>query len=401
MIFISCLALLTPLMTPLAAQAIEDDGPHLVGWQDLQIQDTFSSQGLVKVRIYYPAISAGEDTLADATAGPYPLVNFMHGWLGSADGYDDLCTHLASWGFVIVSTDTQRGLFPDVPSYARDSRALLHWAEGEAQDPQSWLSGMVEAGAPWGAAGHSMGGGTLPLLIGIESRVEVIVGLQAAANDAGNQAVMDYRGRGYWVAGSVDSVVPPRTVHDWPERAQNSERNIYFKVMGMGHSGCVDNPPNNEPLAGSEQARLHRRLVAGIFRAEMRGEEGLYQEFVGSGMDTEPVEMESRCYRPAIWASWDAGNQAVQVGGTGRLHGILDLGWSFHTAAQMTPFGLLGIDLGTSTPVYHQRLSSSGADEVALPVAPGWFGQTLYFTGLASGQGAASRLGNVAAVAVP
>lgn len=389
-----------PLLAP-APQAIEDPGPHPVGWRDLVVADQFSSQGNIAVRVYYPGTLAGQDTPADPGAGPFPLVNMMHGWLGSASGLDDLCTHIASWGFVIVSTDTHRGFFPDTADYARDSRALLHWAEDSSQDPISWLAGMVQVGGPWSSIGHSMGGGTLSQLVGIEPRVTTIIGMQAADNSAGEAAIGQYTGRLFYIAGADDNVVQPREVHDWNELAVNSDRNVYWEVIGMGHGGPLDNPPNNEAMPGAEQSRMHRRLVTGVLRTEMYGEEALYVDLFGAGIDVEPVEMECRNYTPAIWVGHDPITATVTVGAAGRLHGRIALAWSQQTASVQTPIGLLGIDQASAVPVFQDSVGTTGTIELALPVDPVWLGTTVYFTGAAGGRGMASRISNVAAVDVP
>lgn len=328
------------------------------------------------------------------------MVNFMHGWLGSTSNYDDLCTHVASWGFVVVSTNTERGLFPNVTEYAKDSRGLLHWAEDESQDPLSWLSGMTTVDEDFAASGHSMGGGTLGVLVGVAPRVQTVIGLQAAEAGAGEQPMADFEGRAFYIAGSVDNIVPASTVHEWTERAVKTDRNTYYEVIGMGHSGCVDGPPNGEPLPGAEQARMHRRLLTGILRAEMKGEEDLYSDLFGGGIAVEPVEIECRNVMPPVWASWDSVQQEVVVGAAARNSGTLALGWSFNTASVQTPFGLLGIDSATAVPVYQGGLNATGVLELALPVESAWLGRTMHFTALASGY-TTPGFGNVASVDVP
>ena len=390
------LPLLLILSARVPAQEIEDPGPFPVGWRSVTFQDQVFGQGTIRGRVYYPAHSAGRDTPADPSAGPYPLVAFQHGWLGAPDGYDDLCTHLASYGFVVASTGTQTGLFPDTAQYARDTRSFLHWVDGESQDPGSWLAGMAWSGE-WGASGHSMGGGTLARLIGIESRIGVIIGLQSAVEGAvlPDQNMQAFPGRHYQIAGSVDFIVRTATVYHWFQNAVSASRNLFFEVQGMGHLGPTDTPPNNEPMPGADQHRLHRRLVTGIFRAEMLDEQDLFVDVLGEGISVEAVLYQSDCVDPPFWAvesQLQAGNLAVGMAAEGGDRALL--AWSLVPGSVPTQFGELGLDPAALVVFQDTRLSAFGFLEELLPIQSGWSGQTVYLQGLpvANGSGQLSRV---------
>jgi hypothetical protein len=297
--------------------------------------------------------------------------------------YDDLCTHIASWGFVVASTGTETGLFPDTTEFALDTRSFLHWVETIAGDPNNWFFGMIDNG-DWAAAGHSMGGGTLALLIGFEPRVRTIIGLQSAAlGGAAVQNMQAFTGKAFQVAGSVDWIVPPSMVYTWFENALSASRNIFFLVEGMGHTGCTDTPPNGEPLPGPEQARLHRRLVTGLLRAEMRAEEDLYVDLVGEGMAVEPVTRQTDCEDPPFWARQSAFQPDQLVAGLGgsEENNALMAG-SFIPASISTPYGELGLDPSALVVFYSAVLPASGWHESSLAIQPAWTGRTVYLQGL-------------------
>jgi dienelactone hydrolase len=384
----------------LSAQLPEDPGPHAVGWRDVLLQDQRFGQGAVDVRIYYPALAAGEDQPADPAAGPYPVAGFQHGWLGSADGYDDLCTHLASWGFVVSSTDTERGLFPNTREFAEDTRAALWWVEDQSALPGSWLEGMADPAAPWAVIGHSMGGGTLSQLVPIEPRVRAVVGLQAAANSAGRAAMEAYDGGAWWIAGSADFVVAPATVHDWFERAgANSRRDLYWEVQGMGHVGCTDSPGGGDPLPGAEQHRLHRRLVGAVLRAEQKGEENVLFDALGAGAAGEPLELESACFEPPTWAI--EGNASIALGAAARAGGAAGLAWSLSLGAFQTPYGMLGFDPAAAVVVFRGPAGAGGTVAALVPPEAGWVGRTVGFAAIAAGGGRPARLGRTVLVDYP
>ena len=383
-----CLVLFTLLLAlagPLAAQPIEADGPFAVGRADVVFDDAVFGQGTIRGRIYYPATSAGVETRPDASGGPFPLVAFQHGFLGRPSNYDDLCEHIASWGFVVASTGTQTGLFPNQFQYARDTRSLLYYVEDQS-DASGPFSGMVDDG-PWAASGHSLGGGVLALLIGIEDRVRTIVGLQSAfVSDVRVEYLEAFTGSHVQIAGSVDRIVPPSQVVRYVEAADSAGRNVYFEVQGMGHSGPTDTVPTNEPLPAADQKRLHRRLVTGLLRAEMKGEENLYAEILGEGIADEPVELEAVCPDPPLWVrpSTEAPDAFV-VGTAGAPGAEAVLAWSDRRAVRPTPFGDVGIALAPSRVLFRGPAADDGTAEALLPLSTIGAADSVFVQGLALG----------------
>ncbi len=366
-------ALWLALVSAPAAQPtapIESGGPFAVGVSDVVFSDAIFGQGTIRGRLYYPAATAGEDAAPDPSGGPFPLVAFQHGYLGRPENYDALCAHVAGWGFVVASTGTETGLFPDQPQYARDTRSLLHYTDARASDPADPFFGMAADG-PWAAAGHSMGGGVLPLLIGIEPRVRTIIGLQSAfVNDVRVDYLNAFTGNHYQIAGSVDRIVPPGQVERYFDEATAARRSVYFEVQGMGHSGCTDDTPTNEPLPAPEQQRLHRRLVTGLLRAELKGEENLYAEMLGEGIESEPVEFETRCPNPPLWVRPSADTpDALVVGTAGTPGDEVALAWSDQPASISTPYGEIGIRLRRDRVLYQGPAQPDGTGEALLTAA--------------------------------
>lgn len=383
-------ALLLPLLAgwvnAAPAQRVEDPGPQLVGWRDVAFVDTNFGLGPVSGRVYYPALAAGEGAAADPAAGPYPLVGFQHGWFGSPENYDALCSHLASWGFVVASIGGYSGLFATMAAEAGGTQALLHWVDGESDNPSSWLNGMAADG-DWAASGHSMGGGALFYLIGIEPRVRTVVALQPYAGSAlggsaqGFANLESYTGNVAILTGELDDLV------DEGERyfagAPNARRNLYHMVLGMGHGGPTDEPPNNEPLPAAEQHRLHRRIVAGVLRAEMRGEENLYSQVLGDPMAVEPVQFQSDCGYPVFWSvlgAFSAGS--LDTGFAGRTGDFLTSGWSYVPANIQTAAGVLGINPLFAFEHMTAVLPGNGVCDASMPLMFAWSGRTVYFQGL-------------------
>ncbi len=371
------LALSLPLA---AAQLPEDPGPWPAGWQDVVFTDANYGQGTVRARIHYPAVTAGQNAAADPSGGPYPMTALMHGWLGSADGLDTIANHFASHGYLVASIDTEKGFFADTEAYAWDTRAMLQWCEDQSQNPMTWLSGMARGG-DWAAIGHSMGGGTLSLLVGIEPRVRTIVGMQAADHDPpGPNNMANYTGAGMWIAGSVDWVVPPATVRQWYQRALKADRRSYFLVEGMGHTGCIDNPPNNEPMSGSDQQLVHMRLITTFLDAELSGDDTAYEYIYGSAFTAgAPWTVIQSCQRPILWGGKMATSSSTELGLHGMPYSNGSIGWSPVLGSTQTPFGLADLDLAYGGYTNSIPLQVNGWGRGNFAFLPTWSGTTMYF----------------------
>ena len=381
--------LLLALPGPAPAQEIEDPGPHSTGWRDVVFQDTQFGRGQVAGRIYYPALSVGQNAPADPAGGPYPLVAHMHGWFGRPENYDLLSHHIASWGFVVASIGTETGLFATMQNEAKDTQALLHWVDGEDDDPASWLYEMTDDG-DWAASGHSMGGGACMYLIGYEPRVRHIAPLQpyrgpllgGSANGFNNLG--QYTGSVIFVAGEVDTTVPWDTmVGPYFGQAAMAARNTFHLVLGMGHGGPTDNPPTNEPLSADDQHRLHRRLVAGFYRAQLEGEEDLLVDILGEGVAHEPIVLRSASVEPPLWAVESEASPGDLAIGTAGTQGFrARLAWSTASASIPTSFGILELDLAQGAIFSDTIMPLEGVVEQLLPIQASWSGIPLYVQAL-------------------
>lgn len=83
-----------------------------------------------------------------------PAVAFGHDWITPADRYTGLLEHLASWGIVAASPDTERGLAPSVLNYSVDLGTTLDIVAGVRLG-----TGKISVHpGKLGVAGHGFGG---------------------------------------------------------------------------------------------------------------------------------------------------------------------------------------------------------------------------------------------------
>ena len=311
-IHLSCFLLV--LAGPAQAQLPESEGPYSAEVRNIRFEDTRFDRKQIRARVYWPTLREGDEKASETPFGPFPLVGFMHGWTGSPWHYDALSLHLASWGFIVASIGTETERDGNLKDEARDTQALMHWIASRSEEPEVWLSGMVAPG-DWGAPGHSMGGGACLELIRIEPKVRVIAPLQPWIEKRGKDAkailghLGEWTGRSWFIAGQLDKTCPPKMVRSGFDSAISASRNFWTEVTHMGHLGPINHPPSHSKLTSKEKVRVHKRILGGFFRAELRGEEDLYHALLGPSSDSESLNHEARCSEPVVW--WENGALAV------------------------------------------------------------------------------------------
>lgn len=151
------------------------------------IRDYVSSSfdALLPPEVDPPYVTDAVRAVPAAQDGPFPLVIFSHGFASYRVQSTFLTTHLASWGFVVISPDyLERGLrsvLGEPPASSRPDTAVadeaIETARTASATPGDLLEGTVEAGAVY-PIGHSAGGGTTLRLL---SRPDVSMGIPLAA----------------------------------------------------------------------------------------------------------------------------------------------------------------------------------------------------------------------------
>ncbi|MGB6058052.1 MAG: dienelactone hydrolase family protein [Microthrixaceae bacterium] len=137
---------------------------------------------------------AARDVPASAE-GPFPLVLFAHGFASFRQQSSFLTTHLASWGFVVISPDfLDRGLkavLGEPPAVSRSDKSVVDEAINTTRAlttaDAGLLSGVVDASRVF-PVGHSAGGGTAVQMLDrsdVPSAIPLASGYFLAAASAG------------------------------------------------------------------------------------------------------------------------------------------------------------------------------------------------------------------------
>jgi dienelactone hydrolase len=176
-----------------------------------------------------------------STHGPFPLVVFSHGFGGYRDQSTFLTTHLASWGFVVVSPDfLERGIAsalgqqPKVPKTDLATfRATVDLVRREDARRRSRLHGIVRRGKV-AVVGHSAGARDA-VLFARERDVVAYVAMAGAGNTAreGTPALEPPRKPSVYLAGAIDGVVPIDSLRTAYAKVPKPKRMVV--IGGSGH----------------------------------------------------------------------------------------------------------------------------------------------------------------------
>lgn len=251
-----------------------------------------------------------------ADGGPFPLVLFAHGFASFRLQSSNLTSHLASWGFVVISPDfLDRGLrsiLGEPPAVARSDLDVADEAinaiRSASASPDGRFSGKVDVTRVF-PVGHSAGGATAVALLSrpdVPSAIPLASGYLVSAAIAGNLD-LDLSKPVMWIGGTRDGIVPLddiRNGFEWTSgerrlveidsghlngfsdicaigdggvvaRARASSLPIPEFLLQLGNDGC-DSPPN---VPSQELWPVVNHFVT----AELRYRSGLDPEPVGLG----------------------------------------------------------------------------------------------------------------------
>jgi predicted dienelactone hydrolase len=139
------------------ATALSAFAQYPVGHRQITFQDPARSNRSVPIEIYYPAVSAGENTTV--ASGPFPLIVFGHGFVMGYDAYAFWKDHLAPSGYIIAFPTTEGSMSPSHADFGADLAFLLNKLQSESNSNSS--SPFYQKLSAYSAImGHSMGGGS-------------------------------------------------------------------------------------------------------------------------------------------------------------------------------------------------------------------------------------------------
>jgi len=220
-------------------ESLEALPPDLVA----PIREAFPELNSVIEMTAYRDLPASQD-------GPFPIVLFSHGFGGFRQANSLLAAGIASWGFIVASTDhLERGLAavtipgsnPGPDRDEEDMIAMIDLLESLSATSSDPFAGIVDAELV-AATGHSAGGGA-SLGILDDPRIDAVVGFAAAGNpsDPPNKPVM-------LIGAAGDIAVTTERARETFAALASPKRLVI--VAETGHNSFTDQCPGIRELGG-------------------------------------------------------------------------------------------------------------------------------------------------------
>lgn len=270
-LLLGCCAARTP-----GSEPTPDRDLHEVGYRNLTIERPDSST--FSAWVFYPAVRSERDASMLDDAGPFPAMSFGHGFLQPPQRYKHTLRYIASHGYIVIATNSHRGIAPDHAQYSGDLARCLEHLVSQSRDETSWLAGSVDPDA-LALSGHSMGGGAAAHAARL-IRVQALIPLAGAPlrSDHPEKKGVEPPFAQLHIVGSEDRIVPPaasKTLIDG-----EGDRRLFATIEGGSHCGFMD-----ETILGcdegsielSDQLRITRSLMIAFLDLYLKGDDTMHE----------------------------------------------------------------------------------------------------------------------------
>jgi len=244
-------------------------GPYAVGFRSIRIER--DDDTAFWAWVFYPAATHAQDEPLIDGDEKFPVVSFGHGFLQPVQRYRYSLRFLASHGYIVIASNSHRGISPDHAQYSADlAQCLTHLAELGRQ-ASSWLAGRVDEDA-LALSGHSMGGGA-SARASMSLRVHALITLAGAPlRDSPVQHAPPAPPQLH-IVGDADRIVPPEAT-----RTLIDDRDapwIFARIRGGSHCGFMDETVlgcDKGSIAHDEQLRITRALMLAFLDLHLKGD---------------------------------------------------------------------------------------------------------------------------------
>jgi predicted dienelactone hydrolase len=230
----ACIILLVLLVS---FPSLETHAQFPVGHRTLTFFDTARNNRQIPAEIYYPAVTAGNNTTV--ASGVFPVIVFGHGYLMPYSAYAYFQNAMVPEGYFVVFPTTEGTFLPNHLNFGLDLAFLVNAMKNEGSDPSSPFYQHVDSTSA--IMGHSMGGGASFLACDNNTTPTVMVTFAAAETSPSAIAAAS----GVTIptlvfAASEDCVAPPATNQVPMYDSLAGDCKVYISITGGGHCYFAD-----------------------------------------------------------------------------------------------------------------------------------------------------------------
>lgn len=214
---------------------------HQVGHYTITFQDPERGNRNIETEIYYPAVTAGNNT--QVAAGEFPVIVFGHGFVMAWSAYQNLWDEFVPRGYIMVFPRTEGSIFgTDHQEFGWDLEYLVTQMQAEGLNASSPVFNAVDANTA--LMGHSMGGGASflaadSLCTSGNTNLKTLVGLAPAESSTNGvssiNSALSVTVPSVILSGSQDGVTPPVDHHIPMYDNLASDCKTFINVLGGAH----------------------------------------------------------------------------------------------------------------------------------------------------------------------
>jgi dienelactone hydrolase len=271
------------------ANAQSSAGSFAVGERDITFTDNGLQTPSVATHVWYPGTGSG--TGVPVAAGTFPVIALGHGFNLNYLDYGQICSHLAAWGYIVISPNVQNGFNVSHLEFAKELGACLNFFQLEGANNASDFFQHVDTMT--GVCGHSMGGGASCLVPGVYPQIDAVSGFAPAeTNPSAIAALPAYSGPYQVISGSSDNTAPENT-NQTPMYNAAAGIKQWVSITGGAHCKFTDGSTICDLVssAGSvtraAQINLTKRYVTAFFNYNLKGDANALTFLCGDSLQAD------------------------------------------------------------------------------------------------------------------
>lgn len=230
------------LLFSLVLSATSWTQPFPIGHRTITYNDPSRSGGFgsgggsgrqIQCEVYYPAVSAGENTNFASTNSP--VITFGHGFVMGWDAYTNIWENLVPRGYILIFPRTEGNFSPVHEDFGKDLVVIANRFISDCAAPTFFAYNHYNGKNA--VMGHSMGGGsTLLAASNPNANFDLLVGFAPAETDpSAIAAAANVTIPAVIFSGTEDAVTQP-TDHHFPiYQALNSSCKQFLAITGGAH----------------------------------------------------------------------------------------------------------------------------------------------------------------------